>query len=114
MSGYNLPAAAKGESQTLTKNEKGETIIDAAGTKSNGTVTFAVAANGTYYVLATGTKLGFFGFKYAVGGSATGLSQINAAVETQNGATYNLAGQQVSKSYKGIVVKNGKKFVNNK
>ena len=112
LSSYNLPAKAGDESQKLTTNEKGETIIDAAGAKSNGTVTFAVAEKGTYYVLATGTKLGFFGFKYAVGGGTTGLSHINAAAEAQNGATYNLAGQQVAKSYKGIVVKNGKKFVN--
>ena len=33
------------------------------------------------------------------------------AVETNN-VMYNLAGQQVSKSYKGIVIMNGKKFIN--
>ena len=29
-----------------------------------------------------------------------------------NGAMYNLAGQMVDKSYKGIVIQNGKKFFN--
>ena len=110
LSGYNLPAAAKGESQTLTKNEKGETIIDAKGTKSNGTVTFDVAANGTYYVLAAGTKLGFFGFKYTVGGT-NGISTVSTTPSAKASATYNLAGQQVSGSYKGLVIKNGKKYM---
>lgn len=114
LSGYNLPDAADGESQKLTTNSKGETIIAEDGVKSNGTVTFAVADNGTYYVLAAGTKLGFFGFKYTVGGGTTGVSHLTAAPAAQDGATYNLAGQQVSSSYKGLVIKNGKKFINNK
>ena len=28
-----------------------------------------------------------------------------------NGAIYNIAGQRVDKSYKGIVIKNGKKYI---
>ena len=109
---YNLPAKAGDDSQVLTTNNKGETIIDAEGTKSNGTITFKVADNGTYYVLAAGTKLGFFGFKYTVGGGdATGISTIESAASAKSGKTYNLAGQQVSSSYKGLVIKNGKKYV---
>lgn len=111
LNGYNLPDAADGEPQTLTTNAKGETIIPEDGVKSNGTITFNVADEGTYYVLAAGTKLGFFGFKYAVGGPSTGISVVNTGTAIQNGATYNLAGQQVSKSYKGLVIKNGKKYV---
>lgn len=40
-------------------------------------------------------------------------SGINSAVvdNTVSSAAYNLAGQRVSKNYKGIVVKNGKKFI---
>lgn len=38
---------------------------------------------------------------------------INAVkLNAENGATYNLAGQRVSKDYKGIVIVNGKKMVN--
>lgn len=66
---YNLPASNKtGTSQEFTKNEGGENVI---GTKSNGIVTFDVAAGGTYYVLAAGTKMGFFGFKYLVNEKVT-------------------------------------------
>ena len=102
---YNLPAK-NGDSQKFEQNEKGENII---AEKSNGTVTFSVAEGGTYYVLAAGTKMGFFGFKYETG-TSTGISSIEAAAKN-DGKTYNMAGQQVSGSFKGLVIKNGKKFV---
>lgn len=102
---YNLPAK-NGDSQKFEQNEKGENII---AEKSNGTVTFSVAEGGTYYVLAAGTKMGFFGFKYEAG-TSTGISSIEAAAKN-DGKTYNMAGQQVSGSFKGLVIKNGKKFV---
>ena len=44
------------------------------------------------------------------GGDATGISNIEAASAKQ-GKTYNVAGQEVSASYKGLVIKNGKKYV---
>ena len=103
---YNLPSAKDGDSQTFTQNDKGENIIAA---KSNGTITIDASA-GTYYVLAAGTKLGFFGFKFAAG-TPTGITNVNAAVAADAPA-YNLAGQKVAASYKGIVIKNGKKFLN--
>ena len=103
---YNLPAAKDGDSQKFEQNEKGENII---AEKSNGTVTFSVAEGGTYYVLAAGTKMGFFGFKYEAG-TSTGISSIEAAAKN-DGKTYNMAGQQVSGSFKGLVIKNGKKYV---
>ena len=103
---YNLPSAKDGDSQKFTENEKGENII---GAKSNGTVTFNVAEGGTYYVLAAGTKMGFFGFKYEAG-TSTGISSIEAAAKN-DGKTYNMAGQLVSGSFKGLVIKTGKKFV---
>lgn len=104
---YNLPSAKDGESQKFTQNEKNENIIAA---KSNGIVTFNVAAGGTYYVLAAGTKMGFYGFKYTIG-TSTGISSVNTAVAKKNGKTYNMAGQEVSSSAKGLIIKNGKKYV---
>ena len=104
---YNLPAAKDGDSQKFEQNEKGENII---ADKSNGTVTFSVAAGGTYYVLAAGTKMGFYGFKYKVG-TSTGISSVGAAAAKKNGKTYNMAGQEFSSSAKGLIIKNGKKYV---
>lgn len=52
------------------------------------------------------------GFDYAKAFDETvGISQTVAAEKAQNGAIYNMAGQKVSESYKGLVIKNGKKFV---
>ena len=105
---YNLPAAKDGDSQEFTQNAKGENII---AEKSNGTVTFSVAEGGTYYVLAAGTRMGFYGFKY-VTGTSTGISDIQAPKSSKDGATFNLLGQKVANDAKGIVIKNGKKFIN--
>lgn len=45
--------------------------------------------------------------------AATGIEGIKTnKVVKSNGAIYNLAGQRVSKDYKGLVIKNGKKFFN--
>lgn len=40
-----------------------------------------------------------------------GIKTVKNSAKVQDGAIYNLAGQKVSSSYKGVVVKNGKKFV---
>ncbi len=42
----------------------------------------------------------------------TGIQNIKAATKTiENNVIYNLAGQKVNESYKGIVIKNGKKYI---
>ena len=66
---YNLPSDEGLESQTLGTNKKtdGKTTVNNCLTiKSNGTVTFNVKAGYTYYLMALGSKIGFFGFKYSV------------------------------------------------
>lgn len=107
LASYNLPAAKDGTSQEFTQNDKGENIV---AVKSNGTVTINAVAGGTYYVLAAGTKLGFYGFKFTAGTS--GISNINASEAANEGATFNLLGQKVASNAKGLVIKNGKKFIN--
>lgn len=42
---------------------------------------------------------------------ATGISSAVVAPAAKSSKIYNLAGQEVSKSYKGVVIKNGKKYV---
>ena len=46
-----------------------------------------------------------------VAGPTTGISSAVVAPAAKSSKIYNLAGQQVSKSYKGVVIKNGKKYV---
>ncbi len=45
-------------------------------------------------------------------GEATGISEVAVEAETTSGAMYNLAGQRVNAAAKGIVIKDGKKYVN--
>ena len=54
-------------------------------------------------------SVNFYGFELVK--TSTGISSVNTAVAKKNGKTYNMAGQEVSSSAKGIVIKNGKKYV---
>ena len=55
-------------------------------------------------------SVNFYGFELVKTG--TGISSVNAAAAAKkDGKTYNMAGQEVSSSAKGIVIKNGKKYV---
>ena len=47
---------------------------------------------------------------FTADGAATGINNITAA-KAQNGVRYNLAGQRVSKDFKGVVIENGKKMI---
>lgn len=43
--------------------------------------------------------------------STTAIKTVNAQVQSINAPMYNLAGQRVTKAYKGVVIMNGKKFI---
>jgi hypothetical protein len=43
--------------------------------------------------------------------NTTAIQNIQAKAATQNGVIYNVAGQKVSASYKGLVIKDGKKYI---
>ena len=45
------------------------------------------------------------------GTATTGIEGVSVEQKLTGGATYNLAGQQVNDSYRGIVIKNGKKVI---
>ena len=61
-------------------------------------------------------NLFFCNEKSYIDGSSLATSITPVAVSKSNrmtdGKMYNLAGQQVDGSYKGIIIQNGKKFVN--
>lgn len=56
-------------------------------------------------------SINFYGFEFVAAGT-TGISDIQAPKSSKNGATFNLLGQKVANDAKGIVIKNGKKFIN--
>ena len=76
--------------------------------KLMGTLEFNAEANHTYYVFCTGSKLGCFGYIFTAGAS-DGIETVKATA--QDAVRYNLAGQKVSDSFKGIAIQNGKKIV---
>ncbi len=48
----------------------------------------------------------------SITGLATGINKVETDTEDANAPVYNLSGQRVNDSYKGIVIKNGKKYIN--
>jgi hypothetical protein len=61
------------------------------------------------HILMTGKAEGF---DYAAAyGEATGVETAKVTGKATNGAIYNLSGQRVNNSFKGLVIKNGQKFV---
>ncbi|MBQ3741060.1 MAG: hypothetical protein II854_01510 [Prevotella sp.] len=52
------------------------------------------------------------GTTIAINGEDTGISEVRANKAAADNKVYNLAGQQVGKEYKGLIIKNGKKFIN--
>ena len=78
---------------------------------------FTVGANTAYIPVdnsnfaapTSGAKARFFALD---GGNATAINGIESEKNADNAAIYNLAGQRVNAGYKGIVIKNGKKYMN--
>ncbi len=70
-----------------------ESLIDQTGTKN-------------FYV-----KEGAGDTPHEFGTDPAGINNVTTDVKNSSATTYNLAGQRVSKDYKGIVVKSGKKYV---
>lgn len=71
----------------------------------------------TYYIFGKNWQIGFQGVKFYSGksikdyGGETAISTVKTAAESADAPIYNLAGQKVDKSFKGVVIQNGKKVV---
>ncbi len=72
-----------------------------------GYLSFPVEAK-TYIVMMPTNQLGIYGF-YFTPGDPAGINNVKAE-QNADAPIYNLAGQKVDKSYKGVKVQNGKKF----
>jgi hypothetical protein len=71
-------------------------------------ISVSVAAGDTAITYPT-NSINFYGFFFEEGSAS--VETLKAAKAAQNGATYNVAGQQVDAAAKGLVIKNGKKVV---
>lgn len=112
------PATTEGDATFATNLKTGATTADGTQygfTSKSGTPAFAQVKSGEAipakkgYIVLTGASAA----KYSIcfGDEATGIQTIEAA-SVANAAMYNLAGQRVDKAYKGIVIVNGKKYLN--
>lgn len=112
------PATTEGDATFATDLKTGATTADGTQygfTTKSGTPAFAQVKSGEAipakkgYIVLSGASAA----KYSIcfGDEATGIHTIEAA-SAANAAMYNLAGQRVDKAYKGIVIVNGKKYVN--
>jgi hypothetical protein len=126
----NIPVAATGEEQT--DNMLKGVIVDTEVQPTEGTNTNLGLSNGEFHpysaagTLAAGKAYlqvptaqmptgGNNARLYIVlDGEATGIANVdvNANDNFDNAPMYNLAGQRVNKSYKGVVIVNGKKYIN--
>ena len=92
-----------------------------------GVIVFPVYAESEYVFNANGSKMMLAGFAFSAnddltiatedgveiykGGGATAIQGAKVVTVAGNSAIYNLAGQKVNASYKGIVIKDGKKYI---
>ena len=76
-----------------------------------GHVSFDVEAGKTYLMFNPKNQLGIYGFQFTPSGS-TNIETVKTKVWNADAPIYNLSGQKVDKSYKGIVIQHGRKFVN--
>jgi hypothetical protein len=112
------PATTEGDATFATALLTGATKADGTQygfTSKSGTPAFAQVQSGQDipakkgYIVLSGASAA----KYSIcfDDEATGIQTIEAT-SAANAAMYNLAGQRVDKAYKGIVIVNGKKYLN--
>ena len=66
---------------------------------------------GTVDITYPTNAINFYAFILEGSSTPTGIENVQFA-ENENAPMYNLAGQQVDKNFKGVVIQNGKKFIN--
>ena len=113
---------ATNKSVNMQEGENGltATVLSSGATIENGAkpatainawdaLIYTLQANKTYKFFVGGTKWRLAAIRY-IPGEDTGIRGI-ATCQQANGNVYNLQGQEVNETYKGVVIKNGKKVV---
>lgn len=84
-------------------------VIDQGNQAFWGWIIFDAKAGVDYWLFQDSSQVGFGGFEFTTG-DTDGIENVQV-VKVQNNKIYNLQGQVVGDDYKGIVIKNGKKFL---
>lgn len=86
-------------------------VIGAGNQPFFGYITFSVEQGKKYWMFQDKSQIGFGGYEFTVGGT-DGIAEIPASQpKASTGRTYNIAGQAVGASFRGIVIRDGKKVV---
>ena len=108
--GEKYEAAPNGElaSEFATVVDASTSIANNAGTTGKSVVSFQTASMQVEAV-GSATPTSVVPDGYTPGGGGSGISTVKA--ENANAVRYNMAGQKVNDSFKGIVIENGRKFM---
>lgn len=106
-------ASSSGDDRTLVIAKSDGTEIGtatvSAGQLTSTTIKYTGAAT-TIFVYSKSSGLNIYALKWTL--NQTGINNITTDAANANAPIYNLAGQQVSKDFKGVCIQNGKKFIN--
>lgn len=94
---YSLEPAVAGES------------FNNQGARFFGYFTFDVEAGKSYLMFNPKNQLGIYGFYFE---TTSGIANVKTIAQKSDAAIYNLAGQKVDAAFKGMVIQNGRKFIN--
>lgn len=97
------------DQSTFVALDKTEKFVE-DGSNNRWTWTWNIEAGKTYVLTERGGTGRLSGFSYEIKGGTDGIGNV-AVDKAEGGVAYNLAGQKVDDTFKGVVVKNGKKVV---
>jgi len=117
------PAAVNDKVLDADFNPTTKVVDQVSNNAKFGWFVFDAKANNTYMIFGSDWQFGFQGYQFTPGATIsdyhasdpTGIKAITTKTEkvwNADAPMYNLSGQKVDKSYKGIVIQNGRKFVN--
>jgi len=110
--GYGPAREDASKANTNDKNEDGfSNIVIPVTTDIIPADAYEVTLRICFYGIGNNKALGLNNVTFTSEGSGTGISNITAA-ENADAPAYNIAGQRVNANAKGLVIKNGKKYVN--
>lgn len=124
---YNLLPSTREKIDWVVREALGDPEAATAG-NGLGVIYFPVIEGMKYFAHATGSKISWSGIYFSATPAssikvvkedgtefellgATGIENVKAAKTAAENVAYNLAGQKVSNSFKGIVIKNGVKMI---
>ena len=90
----------------------GTYLFNACGSKASVSGMYFATAEQDVVVEGTDSEAPKDAFTIYTAGGADGIANVAATAKAENARMFNLAGQEVGKNFKGIVVVNGKKFMN--